>query len=166
MLHFVSMRCYSVVLVTVRVQERVPEFLVLRRKGGTLDGSWCLITGCIELGETAWKAGIRELQEEAGLSPIDFYSADTCDQFYDPHREILSIIPAFVAFVAASDQVCLDTEHSDFRWCTLEDAKALVAFGGQRDLLDFANREFIERPPLKTLKIELQAVPDSSFPAR
>lgn len=160
------MRCYSVVLVTIRLKERVPEFLVLRRKGGTLDGSWCLITGCIELGETAWKAGVRELKEEAGLEPLDFYSADTCDQFYDPNREVLSIIPAFVAFVSDEAEVHLDSEHSDFRWCNLEEAKALVAFGGQRDLLNFTNREFIERVPLRTLKIELQSPPDSSYPAR
>jgi len=155
MLHYVSMRCYSVVVVTIRVRQRVPEFLVLRRKGGDLDGSWCLITGCIELGETAWKAGIRELKEEAGLDALEYYSADTCDQFYDANREILSVIPAFVAFVADGAEVQTDEEHSDYRWCSLQEAKDLVVFGGQRDLLDFTNREFIARTPLKTLKIQL-----------
>src|SRR5687767_11084664 len=59
------------------------EFLQLRRaKGEFLAGAWGAIHGRIERGETAWQAALRELREESGLAPLEFYQLDTINQFY------------------------------------------------------------------------------------
>ncbi|MBT3784053.1 NUDIX domain-containing protein [bacterium] len=157
------MRCYSVSVVPIRKEGSEALYLLLRRRGGALDGSWCLISGCIELGETAWRAAVRELKEETGLNPIELYSADTCDQFYDFGKEIVSIIPAFVALLDPSKEVVVDEEHSDHRWCTLQEAQDLVAFGGQRNLIKFVQQEFVDRQPLKTLRIPV-VIPEDEPP--
>ena len=45
------------------------------------------------------------MQEETGLLPYEFYSADISEQFYDHRRDILTFGPVFVAFFPADAQV-------------------------------------------------------------
>ena len=59
------------------------EFLQLRRAAGDfMGGTWQNIYGGIREGETAWQAAIRELHEETGLKPLEFYQLDTVNTFY------------------------------------------------------------------------------------
>src|SRR5258708_4951068 len=59
------------------------ELLQLRRSpDDLLGGAWSTVRGKIEQGEKAWQAALRELREEAGISPLEFYQLDTVDIFY------------------------------------------------------------------------------------
>ncbi|HSJ54693.1 MAG TPA: NUDIX domain-containing protein, partial [Anaerolineae bacterium] len=52
------------------------RILLLRRAGEHLPGLWSQVAGGIESGERGWQAALRELAEETGLVPLDFFSGD------------------------------------------------------------------------------------------
>ncbi|MCY6381608.1 NUDIX hydrolase [Hoeflea prorocentri] len=131
------------------------EVLLLQR-AQTLAGEWCQIAGKFEDGETAWQAALHKLREETGLKPDRFYSADICEQFYEPDRDAITMAPVFVAFVDAKAAVVLNDENTAYRWVSFDEAPDMVAFGGQWRILRWIREEFIERKPSGHMLIEFQ----------
>ncbi len=125
----------------------------MRRASEFLCDQWCHVAGAVELEETAWQAALRELQEEAGLVPERFYSADRFEQFYRPDWDALVFAPVFAAFVSPTAQVRLNHEHSEYRWCPRDEALSHMSFFTQRANLLHVHAEFIERPPNELLRI-------------
>lgn len=148
----IPIRSFLSSLVALRNLNDRTEVLLLKRTQ-TLVGEWCQIAGSIEEGETAWQAALRELEEETGLTPLEFYSADICEQFYEADRDAITIAPVFVAFIDRDAEVILNEEHSEYRWVSFVEAIDMVAFGGQRKVLRWIEEEFIQRPPSKHLRI-------------
>lgn len=148
----IPIRAFLVSLVAMRQVDGQHQVLLLKRTQ-TLAGEWCQIAGKLEEGETAWQAALRELHEETALTPIRFYSADICEQFYEADRDAITMAPVFLAFIAPDAQVTLNEEHSDHRWVSMSDAIDMVPFGGQRRMLRWIEDEFIKRPPSKHLLI-------------
>lgn len=149
----IQIRAFFVSLVAVRRAEERHEVLLMKRTQ-SLAGEWCQVAGKIKDGEAAWQAALRELSEETGLKPDTFYSADTCEQFYEADRDAVTIAPVFVAFIDNGAEVVLNHEHSAFRWVSFEEAAEMVAFGGQRRVLRWIEKEFIERKPSRHLLID------------
>jgi len=149
----IPIRAFLASLVVIRNTEARHEVLLLKRTQ-TLIGEWCQVAGSIEDGETAWQAALRELDEETGLKPNTFYSADTCEQFYEADRDAITTAPVFVAFIESAAKVSLNHEHSEYRWVSFDDAIEMVAFGGQRRVLRWIEDEFVKRNPSKHLLIE------------
>src|SRR5213595_108216 len=93
------------------------ELLQLRRAPGDFAaGMWAIVRGKIEANETAWQAALRELNEETGLTPTEFYQLDTIDLFYLTADDSLWHCPGFVAIVEHDDEVVLNEEHDSMRW--------------------------------------------------
>ena len=63
------------------------------------------------------------------------------------------MIPAFVAICQDEQTVVLNKEHTEYRWCSLLEAKALVVFSNQRKLYDFVWENFVENKPEPLLQI-------------
>lgn len=148
----IPVSAFIVSCVVLRMKGDLHEVLLLKRTQ-SLAGTWCQIAGKIEEGEAAWQAGLRELREETGLVPDRFYSADICEQFYEPDRDAITIAPVFVAFVDAAAQVALNHEHDAFMWVGFEEAREMVDFGGQRRVLRWIEDEFVTRAPSQHLLI-------------
>lgn len=65
-----------------RLVEGIPQFLLLRRVPDMVyAGQWRMVGGAIELGEDAWEAGGRELNEETGQSPDHFWTVPSVTSF-------------------------------------------------------------------------------------
>lgn len=126
----------------------------MKRASGYLAGRWCQVTGSLEGDEPAWYGAAREVFEETGIRPIELYSADFCDQFYDPASNRIEIVPVFVAIVASDAEVTLHNEHSVFKWADFETAIDLVPFAGHRTALEIVERDFVRRDPAVWLRIE------------
>ena len=148
-----SIRSFSVSVVVLREVADEVEVLLLRRNH-TLQGEWCQIAGGIEEDETAWQTALREMHEETGLTPTRLYSGDICEQFYEAHRNAITLVPVFVAFVDYGAEVVLNEEHSDHKWISLDWAEDMVTFGGQRRVLRHVKQEFVVRDPSEWLRIE------------
>lgn len=148
----IQIRAFLASLVAIRKTADRHEVLLLKRTQ-SLAGTWCQVAGSIEEGETAWQTALRELAEETGLHPQALYSADTCEQFYEAHRDSITIAPVFVAFIDPAAEVTLNHEHSAYCWVPFGEAIEMVAFGGQRRVLRWIEEEFVKRRPSKHLLI-------------
>ncbi|MCW2474809.1 MULTISPECIES: NUDIX pyrophosphatase [unclassified Symbiopectobacterium] len=157
MRHEIPVRCFSIALYVLRPVQTGYQVLLLRRNGHTQPGQWCQIAGGIEAGETAWQTARREAEEETGLQLTDLYSADRCEQFYEADNNGLTLVPVFVAYVAADADIVLNAEHSEFHWATFEEAARMLPFPGQRDILHHIHRYFAEQQPHPLLRMPLGA---------
>lgn len=95
------------------------------------------------------------MEEETVPAPESHYSADSCEQFYDHRRDLITMGPVFLAFVAEGAEPRLNEDHSGYRWVGLETAMDMVEFGGQRRVLRWIEKEFIRRTPNRHLRIDL-----------
>lgn len=128
------------------------KVLMLKR---AKDHFWSYVSGSIEADETAIEAVIREVQEETAAAIESLYSADYIVQFFDIKYNSLMVVPAFVAYLPTDVSITINNEHTDYQWCSLEEAKTLAAFPNQRALLDHVWLNFVENSPSEYLKILL-----------
>jgi len=114
------------------------EYLVVKRvpeKGGF----WQPITGGVEEGETKTEALGREVREETGIENIVKIIEDVhYFEFSDPHlyKEYV-----FGVEVSSNEKIVLDeNEHSEFRWCSFQEALRLLKWEGNKEGLRKLNR--------------------------
>jgi dATP pyrophosphohydrolase len=137
---------------------RLGEFLQLRRAPGDYGaGMWAIVRGKIEPGETAPQAALRELREETGLAPVEFYALNTLDTFYLAHGDCVWHVPGFVAVAPRDATVALNEEHDASRWVNRSQIDANFLWPGERAQLAEASREVLDDGPAKPfLRIPLR----------
>lgn len=122
-----------------RDQSVNPEFLLLRRAPETTyAGQWRMVGGKIEADETAWEAGLREVEEETGHTPSPFWALPSVNTFYEWKEDRINLTPAFAAALP-SDPV-LDDEHNAFAWLPAREAAGRLDWPEQKRLLRLADR--------------------------
>ena len=120
------------------------EFLQLRRQNtGYLDGTWQTVRGSIEPGETAVAAARRELREETGVEPAEFYRLGSVESFYDLESDAIWHSVAFCALVAAGTTIVLNEEHSAARWIDERDVDEHFTWPSEKPLLAEIRREIL-----------------------
>jgi 8-oxo-dGTP pyrophosphatase MutT (NUDIX family) len=118
------------VLISVR---REGHFLVLLRAPWK-KGYWHLAGGRVEEGESDADAAARELLEETGLEAPSLDDVGD-DLGYDDVR-----VHAFATEAPADWEPTLNDEHDEHRWCTLDDALALLEYEEPREVVRRASR--------------------------
>src|SRR4051794_15154674 len=92
------------------------EFLQLRREPADFMGAtWQTVRGTAEGDEKAWQAALRELKEETGLTPREFFKLSALESFYVVKDETVWHCPAFVALVPRDAKITLNEEHDAAR---------------------------------------------------
>jgi dihydroneopterin triphosphate diphosphatase len=131
------------VMVAVR---RGTEFLVLHR-APQFEAYWHLVAGGVEEGESARDAAVRELREEVGLEttaglrdlerPFAYSLADESPTVRARFGSSQTDVPVdvFVADVATTWEPTLNEEHDGYRWCTRDEAVALLYWPEPRELV-------------------------------
>jgi len=142
----------SIVVSAVLLSEIEGELkiLLMKRVKGNF---WCHVAGKVEEGETASQAILREIKEETAIQPQRLFSGDYIEQFYEPSLNVIEMIPVFVGFCTENQAVLLNHEHTEYRWCSLSEAKTLAVFSNQRRLYDFVWDNFAVQSPLELLRI-------------
>lgn len=112
----VSDRMICVYVVRPDASGQSHEFLQLRRAGNPYPGIWTTVYGGREEGETAVLAALRELREETGTIPAEFYRIGIAQTFYIDANDTTYAVPAFCAVIARETPVHINDEHDDLRW--------------------------------------------------
>ena len=133
------------------------EFLQLRRAAGDyMGGTWQIIRGTSQPGETAPKAALRELREEAGLVPDEFYRLTHLEVFYIPADETIWHCPAFCAVVGRAADVQMNVEHDAVRWIGRAEIDAATMWASEQLSIADLCRNVLDNGPAKPfLRIEL-----------
>lgn len=119
----------------VRRRNESIEYLVMKRSDDEeiYPGIWQVITGMIEPDESAQEAALRELHEESGLRPLEFYCLPYITSFFSIRRNQLQHVPVFAAIVDPGVEVVLSEEHSEFKWVSFDEAIQILPFPSHKD---------------------------------
>lgn len=120
------------------------KLLLLKRVKGDY---WCHVAGRIEGDETGWQAIMRECLEETAIEVGTLYNGQFMDQFYEPHVNVIELIPVFVIYCPPNQAVVLNHEHTEYRWCGLTEAVQLAPFVGQHKVYQHVWRYFVDAKP-------------------
>jgi dihydroneopterin triphosphate diphosphatase len=109
------------------------EFLQLRRaREDFLGGTWQTVYGESNLGESPTDAALRELHEETGLIPDEFYKLSDAHVFYIAAHDTLWHSIQFCAIVKPNDEIKLNSENEALRWLPAESAAEHYMWPGDR----------------------------------
>ncbi|MCA0969301.1 NUDIX domain-containing protein [Halobacillus litoralis] len=149
----VPIRCTGVAAVLLKKSASGYQVLLLKRNTEVLRDVWCYVGGSIEEGETAWEAALREIEEETKITQLSLYSSNLFDQIYSPFENYIYIAPVFVGYVEELEEVTLNGEHSDFHWCSFDEAEDIVSLPGNGDVLRAVEKYFVQKDPMSDLHI-------------
>ncbi len=112
------------------------EFLVLKKsqKAKSQAGFWQEVVGKKEVGETLWRAALREMYEETGLRPQRFFNVGV-ESHYDELQDRICLTPIFAAQVAPEAEVHISSEHETFQWLPFYEASMRLPYPSQRESL-------------------------------
>lgn len=114
------------------------QVLVLRRAAGTrCPGSWEMVHGKVNEGESLEAAARRELHEETGLTAESLFSI-TMHPFYLVPRQTVQIAAVFAAVVPGDAPVVRGDEHDKHGWVTVAAARRRFSWPHERRHLDDA----------------------------
>ena len=142
----------AVAVIALTTINGAPKTLLLKRVKGSF---WSHVSGSVEGNETALQAVLREFKEETGVSVDNLYFADYIEQFYEPHKNWIRLVPIFVVLLANDTEIFMNEEHTEYRWCSLDEAKSLVPFPNQRAVYDHVWEVFVKNKPSELMRLEI-----------
>jgi len=120
-------RTMQVEIIVFKIIDKEILFLLLKRTEPR-GGFWQPITGGVHEGEGLIQAANRELQEETGISQylriidkVHYFEFELKD--YGRLKEYV-----FGVEVASDVNVNLSPEHTDMKWCSLDEAMSLLKY--------------------------------------
>lgn len=119
------------------------KLLLMKRVKG---GFWCHVAGSIEAGETGVDAIVREFAEETQIQVTHLYNAQFLEQFYVDSANLIELIPVFAVLCPANQNVTLNNEHTEYKWCSLQEALELAPFPNQHAVYKHIWHYFVEKP--------------------
>ena len=124
--------------VLFQIDQEIIKYLLLRYGLG----HWGFPKGNIEVGEKEQDAGIREVQEETGISKILLIDNFREKVHYIYKRQGKTIHKEVVYFLAKSNEkkVTLSFEHSEYKWLCYEDSLKQLSFENAKTVLMKANQ--------------------------
>lgn len=152
----IPIKSFSIAAFIYRMVDGKSQYLIIKRASETLFGSWQMVSGKVEKGETGTQAALREIKEETGLTPSKFYSADLMEQFYDTDYNAIVLVPVFVALVENDAEVILNAfEHSDYKWIDVAEASDYLLFDIQIENMKKIEAKFVKGKINPFLEIDL-----------
>ena len=130
--------------VIYRKKENRVEFLALKR---SLEdgGFWQPITGTLESNESLEECLLREAQEEIGVSLENVISVSGLLHSFTWEKKNIGVMNEYIFAVEIKlDSVVeLSSEHTEFKWCTQEEAELLFSMEnnkiGLRKTIEYLN---------------------------
>ncbi len=138
-----------------RMNSGIPEFLLLLRSRKKIYANqWRMVGGKVKEGEDYWMGALRELREELGVSPDQFWVIPSVNTFYEAKSDQIHHIPAFAAELS-DQQIELDDEHTEFRWVSVDEIDEMIAWPEQKRLIRLSDQLLRNQQILPEWRIEL-----------
>lgn len=137
-----------------KIDGEVKMLLMKRVKGGF----WCHVAGSIEENETGIDAIIREFKEETQIEVSNLYNAQFLEQFYEASVNVIQLIPVFVVMCSPEQEVTLNEEHTEYKWCSLEEALELAPFPNQHAVFKHVWSYFVEKPVNALYRVDIGTI--------
>ncbi|ENC9556513.1 NUDIX hydrolase [Aeromonas hydrophila] len=148
----IPIRCHAVSGVALSTVQGETRLLMMKRVKG---GFWCHVAGTVEAGETGWQTIVREFREETGIVVHELYNGQYLEQFYEHATNTVCLVPVFVVYCPPTQAVTLNHEHTEYRWCSLAEAKTLAGFPSQQTLYDHLWHYFVENSPSALMRVAM-----------
>lgn len=113
-----------------------------------------MVTGGTADGETATQTAFREIEEETGLVPEQFYTADVVETFFLHALNRIVSVPVFVAIVSNMDVRLCPEEHDMYEWLPFEEAIQRLVWNEQKRIITQIHENFVKNSPHPLLRIE------------
>lgn len=111
--------------------------LLLRRRADVLlSGDWQFVSGKLRPGESIAQAFRRQLASKTGQHTHRMWKLPIVTTFYDQHYDAVMLVPGAVAEVSSPEVVLDAALHTEYRWCGLEEARAMVRWEQQKSAID------------------------------
>jgi dATP pyrophosphohydrolase len=121
------------------------EFLQLRRAGGDyMGGTWQIVRGGVQSGESYIDAAVRELREETGLTPRELYRLGLVESFYTSVDDTIWHSVPFCAVVDRDQPVLLNAEHNSSRWIARDQIESQTYWASERMVLSDVCRDILD----------------------
>ncbi len=119
-----------------KIEEGQPWFLLFKRSSKKIYGNqWRMVGGKLKSGETGWQGALRELKEETGMMPINFWAIPSVNQFYEAKTDTVHTIPAFAAELESGADILLNEEHTHYKWVRIDEVQTYIKWPEQRRLM-------------------------------
>ena len=107
-------------------------------------GIWQCVTGKIEAGEKPHETALRELKEETGLTPLNMWTVDQVNHFFEAEQNRMNLIPVFGVEVE-SEMIILSPEHTEYKWCHANEGVDLLLWNQQKQGLKTFHQMITEK---------------------
>ncbi|WPC73043.1 NUDIX hydrolase [Vibrio porteresiae] len=128
---------FQVIVLPYRVCNNSIQILVCKRSD---DQYWQCVSGGGELAEKSIDAAIRELNEETGLTGIDWQKLDSQCTVPKCHfrgnenwKEHPYVIPEYAFSVLVTESPVLSCEHTEYKWCDEREAIELLQYDSNKN---------------------------------
>lgn len=123
-------------VIVFNINKKKPEYLLVK-----YPTYWGFIRGKVEPGETEELTAFREALEEAGLNDIVFVPGfrEVTNYFFKRENDIIRKDDVYLLAKTATWNVKRSHEHENIKWCSYEEALALMKHKELRDILTKAH---------------------------
>ena len=107
------------------------NYLLLKRSINQIyPNIWQGVTGKINVNEKAFETAIREVKEETGLTPINLWTVEHINLFFEAECNQINLTPVF-GMEVNNIEVILSKEHSKYFWFDIEEACSKILWKQQ-----------------------------------
>lgn len=119
-----------------RLEQNEVHHLILKRSAAVVySQQWRMVGGKVKEGEKAYETALRELKEETGLAPSQFWTLPSVNSFYEHKSDTIYHIPAFGARLGGRTKPKLNHEHSEWQWIKENEIDRFIVWPEQRRLM-------------------------------
>jgi len=113
------------------------SYLLLRYSTESVEPFWDLTKGHIEKGENELETAKREVEEETGLSDIEFVNGfkEQIQYSYQLGGQLRSKMVTFFLAESRNKNVKISPEHVGYIWSPYKQALAKLTFDDQKEIL-------------------------------
>lgn len=110
-----------ILCVDIAVRNARGEYLLVKRANPPKQGSWWVLGGRVNKGETLAAAAVRKVREEAGVSvselrPVGYMELPSDDHPFGLPGDYHAVSVVFSGLLGDDQSVQLDAQSSEWRW--------------------------------------------------